>query len=67
MTNTNTHGGKRPGSGRKPSADQPRNITRSVKLTADEAEYISEVGTGELWRLLQASKRFKDWRRAKNT
>ena len=62
MNSKPTHGGSRPNAGRKPQGDQPRNVTRSVKLTAEEAEYISEVGTGELWRLLQDSKGYQEWK-----
>lgn len=55
------HGGKRPNAGRPSKGDQARNVKKFVKLTADEAEYISEVGSGELWRLLQASKKYQEW------
>lgn len=67
MTTTNQHGGKRPGAGRKPEGEQPRTVTRSVKLTADEAAYVSEFGTGELWRLLQASRHFQEWQQKRRS
>ena len=65
MTTNNNHGGKRENAGRRPAGDQPRIITRSVKLTEEEAAYISEVGTGELWRLLRASKGFREWTKSR--
>lgn len=59
-----THGGKRPNAGRRPSGDQPRTIRKSIKLTAEEDEYLrgSEYGYATLWRLLQDSKAFQKWK-----
>ena len=43
---TKTHGGYRPGSGRKPIAD--RTEAKSVKLTPDQWEKARQIGSGNM-------------------
>jgi len=58
-------GGKREGAGRKPRPDgNGRTVPKSIKVSQDVADYLSEVGSGIIETILRKSKAFKDW--AKN-
>jgi hypothetical protein len=60
----NTHGGSRKGSGRKPNEDgQGRSVPKSIKVSQEVADYLSETGTGIVEDMIRRSKAFKDWQR----
>lgn len=57
-----THGGKREGAGRKPRDDgQGRTVPKSIKVSKQVADYLSEVGSGIVEDMIRRSKAFKDW------
>lgn len=57
-----THGGKREGSGRKPQEDgKGRTIPKSIKVSQEVADYLSEHGTGIIEDMIRKSKAFKKW------
>jgi hypothetical protein len=59
----NTHGGKRENSGRKPSKNgQPKNISKSIKVSAEVAEYLREFGTGIVEDVIRKTKSFLQWK-----
>jgi hypothetical protein len=54
------HGGKREGAGRKASPES-RNVPKSLKVSRQFADYLSEVGTGIVEDTLRKTKAFRDW------
>lgn len=57
-----SHGGKREGAGRKPREDgQGRTIPKSIKVSQEVADYLSEVGSGVIEDMLRKSKAFREW------
>jgi hypothetical protein len=57
-----SRGGKREGAGRKPREDgQGRVIPKSIKVSREVADYLSEVGTGLIEDMLRKSKAFREW------
>ena len=59
-----SHGGKRPGAGRKPRSDgKGRTTPKSIKVSRDVAEYLDRVGTGVIEDMLRRSKAFREWQR----
>ena len=58
----NNHGGVRPGAGRPPGGPESRNVPKSIKVTQEMADYLSERGTGIIQTVLQRTKDFKEWR-----
>ena len=58
-----THGGSRKGSGRKPNEDgQGRSVPKSIKVSQEVADYLSETGPGIIEDLVRKTKAFKEWR-----
>lgn len=58
-----SHGGKREGAGRKPRDDgKGRTVPKSIKVSQEIADYLSEVGTGVIEDALRKTKAFKDWK-----
>jgi hypothetical protein len=61
------HGGKRLGAGRKPRPDgQGRTIPKSIKVSRQVADYLSESGSGVVEDTLRKSKAFRQWLAAKS-
>lgn len=57
-----THGGKRENAGRKPRPDgKGRTVPKSIKVSQEVADYLSEVGTGIIEDAIRKTKAFKDW------
>jgi hypothetical protein len=57
-----TQGGKRGGAGRKAREDgMGRTVPKSIKVSREVADYLSEVGTGVIEDALRKTKAFKDW------
>lgn len=57
-----THGGKRDNAGRKPRDDgQGKTIPKSIKVSQEVADYLSEYGTGVIEDIIRKSKHFKKW------
>lgn len=57
-----THGGKREGAGRKPRDDgQGRTVPKSIRVSKQVADYLSEVGSGIVEDVIRRSKAFKEW------
>jgi len=54
------HGGKRKGAGRKASPDS-RSVPKSIKVSQQVADYLSERGTGVIEDALRRTKAFKEW------
>ena len=60
------HGGKRPGAGRKPRSDgQGRTVPKSIKVSREVADYLSDVGTGVIEDALRRTKDFKEWAKSR--
>lgn len=57
---TATHGGKREGAGRKASPDS-RSVPKSIKVSREVADYLSEFGTGLIEDAIRKTKAFKQW------
>lgn len=58
----NAHGGKREGAGRKPRPDgQGRTVPKSIKVSREVADYLSEHGTGIIEDMIRQSTKFKNW------
>jgi hypothetical protein len=55
-----SHGGKRDGAGRKASPDS-RSVPKSIKVSRQVADYLSDRGTGVIEDALRRTKDFKDW------
>jgi hypothetical protein len=56
------HGGKRDGAGRKPREDgKGRIVPKSIKVSQQVADYLSEVGTGVIEDVIRKTKAFKEW------
>jgi hypothetical protein len=59
-----SQGGKREGAGRKPRPDgQGRTVPKSIKVSQEMADYLSQVGTGVIEDTLRKSKAFRDWQK----
>jgi hypothetical protein len=57
-----SQGGKREGAGRKPREDgKGRTVPKSIKVSQEVADYLSEVGSGIIEDTLRKTKAFKDW------
>lgn len=55
-------GGKREGAGRKPRPDgKGRTVPKSIKVSQEMADYLSEVGTGVIEDAMRKTKSFKEW------
>jgi hypothetical protein len=63
QTKPNTHGGPRPGAGRKPRGDQPRVMVPGVRLPASVAAYLASVAnrTETIEQAITNSKGYKTW------
>jgi hypothetical protein len=60
-----SRGGKRERAGRKARPDgQGRTIPKSIKVSQEIADYLSEVGTGVIEDALRKTKAFKDWKKS---
>ena len=62
----NTHGGSRPGSGRKPKSD--KKVPISLKISPDVLAFLRNRGPSlseAAEPILRASKPYKDWQKAK--
>ena len=56
------HGGSRPGAGRKPFPDgKGRSVPKSIRVSQDVADYLSDVGSGIVEEVVRKSKGFRDW------
>lgn len=61
-----SQGGKREGAGRKALPDgKGRTVPKSIKVSQEVADYLSEHGTGIIEDAIRKSKAFKDWSKAK--
>jgi hypothetical protein len=60
-----SHGGKREGAGRKASPES-RSVPKSIKVSQEVADYLTEVGTGIIEDTLRKTKAFRDWAKAHN-
>ncbi|MFK7737692.1 MAG: hypothetical protein AB8B50_16780 [Pirellulaceae bacterium] len=59
-------GGKREGAGRPPGkADASRNVLKSIRVSKDVGDYLTEVGTRVVEDVIRRSKDFKDWKASK--
>ena len=57
-----SQGGKREGAGRKPRPDgNGRTVPKSIKVSQEMADYLSEVGTGVIEDAIRKTKAFKNW------
>lgn len=57
-----SHGGKREGAGRKPREDgKGRTVPKSIKVSRDVADYLSERGTGIVEDMIRRSAAFRSW------
>jgi hypothetical protein len=60
-----SQGGKREGAGRKPRPDgKGRTVPKSIKVSQEMADYLSEVGTGVIEDAMRKTKAFKDWKKS---
>jgi hypothetical protein len=60
------HGGKRDGAGRKPREDgKGRTVPKSIKVSQEIADYLTEVGTGIIEDTLRKSKAFREWSKSR--
>lgn len=60
------HGGKRNNAGRKPREDgKGRTVPKSIKVSQEVADYLSENGTGLIEDAIRKTKAFKDWSKSK--
>jgi len=59
-----SHGGKRENAGRKPREDgKGRTVPKSIKVSQEVANYLSENGTGLIEDAIRKTKAFKDWQK----
>lgn len=58
------HGGKRKGAGRKARPDS-RSVPKSIKVSQQVADYLSERGTGVIEDALRRTKDFKEWAKSR--
>lgn len=59
-------GGKRKGAGRKPREDgKGRTIPKSIKVSQEVADYLTEHGTGLIEYALRKTKAFRDWAKSR--
>lgn len=54
------HGGKRKGAGRKASPDS-RSVPKSIKVSQEVADYLTEKGTGLVEDAIRKTKAFREW------
>jgi hypothetical protein len=60
VANQASRGGKREGAGRKPRPDgQGRTVPKSIKVSQEVADYLSEFGTGVVEDAIRRTKAFK--------
>lgn len=65
MEQKSKRGGARAGSGRKPKDPaHPRNTDKTVKVSEQVADYLSDVGTGIVEDTIRCSKPFREWIRS---
>lgn len=55
-----SHGGKREGAGRKARPDS-RSVPKSIKVSQQVADYLSERGTGVIEDVIRRTKDFREW------
>jgi hypothetical protein len=61
-----SQGGKREGAGRKPREDgKGRTVPKSIKVSQEIADYLTEVGTGIIEDTLRKSKAFREWSKSR--
>lgn len=58
------HGGKRKGAGRKARPDS-RSVPKSIKVSQEVADYLSDRGTGVIEDALRRTKDFRDWAKSR--
>lgn len=54
------HGGKRKGAGRKARPDS-RSVPKSIKVSQQVADYLSDRGTGVIEDAIRRTKDFREW------
>ena len=61
-----THGGKRPGAGRKPAPPETKKIAYTTKLSPIVVEYLRqhENAAQAIERAVVGSKEFREWRKS---
>jgi len=58
------HGGKRTGAGRK-ARPGSRSVPKSIKVSREMADYLSDRGTGVIEDAIRRTKDFKEWARVR--
>lgn len=58
------HGGKREGAGRKAAPDS-RSVPKSIKVSQEVADYLTERGTGIIEDALRKTKAFREWAKSR--
>jgi hypothetical protein len=59
-------GGKREGSGRKPLENgKARTVPKSIKVSQEVADYLTEFGTGAIEDALRKTKAFREWSKSR--
>ena len=58
------HGGKRKGAGRKARPDS-RSVPKSIKVSQEVSDYLSDRGTGVIEDALRRTKDFKEWAKSR--
>jgi hypothetical protein len=56
-----THGGSRTGAGRPPKPDA-KNVSKSIKVSKEVADYLAEKGTGIIELMVRNSHGFRTWK-----
>ena len=60
------HGGKRDNAGRKPREDgKGRTVPKSIKVSQEVADYLTEYGTGLIEDAIRKTKAFKEWSKSR--
>ena len=59
-----SHGGKRKGAGRK-AAPYSRTVPKSIKVSQEVADYLTDRGTGIIEDALRRTKDFKEWAKSR--
>lgn len=61
-----SQGGKRKGAGRKPRPDgKGRTVPKSIKVSQEVADYLTEYGTGLIEDAIRKTKAFKEWSKSR--